>query len=70
MNLELERSSVRTYLFELELGLRVKPKARARLGSFEVLRTISNELNARLELAQMSQSSSLPMLLLSPLLLL
>ncbi|KAJ0510319.1 hypothetical protein HanIR_Chr11g0539501 [Helianthus annuus] len=33
MKLELELGSVQAYFFELELGSRVKPKARAWLGS-------------------------------------
>ncbi|KAM0040924.1 hypothetical protein Hdeb2414_s0011g00360091 [Helianthus debilis subsp. tardiflorus] len=49
--MKLELGSVRAYLFELELGSRVKPKARARFDSARVfLRTISNELKARLDL--------------------
>ncbi|MFS8000068.1 hypothetical protein Hanom_Chr12g01174091 [Helianthus anomalus] len=55
MKLELELGSVRTYFFELELGSRVKPKARTRLGSARtILRTILNELKARLELTSTS----------------
>ncbi|MFS7955902.1 hypothetical protein Hanom_Chr07g00648201 [Helianthus anomalus] len=53
--LELGISSIRAYLFELELGSQVKPKARARLDSARaILRTTSNELKARLELASIS----------------
>ncbi|MFS7959264.1 hypothetical protein Hanom_Chr08g00689101 [Helianthus anomalus] len=51
MKLRFELGSVRAYLFELELGSRVKPKARARLDSTRtILRTTLNELKARLEL--------------------
>ncbi|MFS7925150.1 hypothetical protein Hanom_Chr04g00281171 [Helianthus anomalus] len=54
MKLELELGSVRAY-FELELGSRVKPKARARLDSARtILRTTLNELKARLELTSTS----------------
>ncbi|MFS8006426.1 hypothetical protein Hanom_Chr14g01249041 [Helianthus anomalus] len=35
MKLELELGLVRAYLFELELGSQIKPKARARLVLFE-----------------------------------
>ncbi|KAJ0454573.1 hypothetical protein HanIR_Chr15g0741621 [Helianthus annuus] len=55
MKLELELGSVRAYLFELELGSQVKPKARARLNSTRaILRTTSDELTNRLELASIS----------------
>ncbi|MFS7992991.1 hypothetical protein Hanom_Chr12g01088771 [Helianthus anomalus] len=41
---------IRTYFFELELGSRAKPKARARLDSARtILRTTLNELKTRLE---------------------
>ncbi|MFS7940806.1 hypothetical protein Hanom_Chr05g00468671 [Helianthus anomalus] len=49
MKLELELGLIRTYLFELELSSRVKPKARV------ILRTTSNELKARIELASISR---------------
>ncbi|MFS7925639.1 hypothetical protein Hanom_Chr04g00287411 [Helianthus anomalus] len=48
MKLELELGSVQAYLFELELGSRIKPKARA------ILRTTSDELKTRLDLASIS----------------
>ncbi|MFS7926678.1 hypothetical protein Hanom_Chr12g01178691 [Helianthus anomalus] len=55
MKLELELGSVRAYFFELELGSRVKPRARARLDSARtILRTTLNELKARLELTSTS----------------
>ncbi|MFS7916338.1 hypothetical protein Hanom_Chr02g00175971 [Helianthus anomalus] len=55
MKLELELGSVRAYFFELELGSRVKPKARARLGSAQtILRTTLNKIEARLELTSTS----------------
>ncbi|MFS7966450.1 hypothetical protein Hanom_Chr09g00773881 [Helianthus anomalus] len=55
MKLELELGSVRSYLFELELGSRVKPKARARLDlTRAILRTTSYKLKTRLELASIS----------------
>ncbi|MFS7981168.1 hypothetical protein Hanom_Chr10g00947831 [Helianthus anomalus] len=55
MKLELELGSVRAYFFELELGSRVKPKARTRLDSARtILRTILNKLKARLELTSTS----------------
>ncbi|KAJ0557455.1 hypothetical protein HanIR_Chr07g0325341 [Helianthus annuus] len=47
----MKLSSVRAYFSELELGLRGKPKARARLDSARAIsRTTSNELKAWLEL--------------------
>ncbi|MFS8031700.1 hypothetical protein Hanom_Chr17g01549001 [Helianthus anomalus] len=50
MKLELELGSIRAYFFELELGSRAKPKARARLDSARtILRTTLNELKTRLE---------------------
>ncbi|MFS7895266.1 hypothetical protein Hanom_Chr00s002600g01701901 [Helianthus anomalus] len=50
--MKLELGTVRAYLFKLELGSRVKPKARARLNSTPaILRITSNKLKARLELA-------------------
>ncbi|MFS7982179.1 hypothetical protein Hanom_Chr10g00959741 [Helianthus anomalus] len=48
MKLELELGSVRAYFSELELGSRVKPKARA------ISRTTSNELKVRLELVSIA----------------
>ncbi|MFS7909770.1 hypothetical protein Hanom_Chr02g00098421 [Helianthus anomalus] len=55
MKFELEFSSVQAYLFELELGSQVKPKARARLDATRaILRTTSKELKVRLELASIS----------------
>ncbi|MFS7995052.1 hypothetical protein Hanom_Chr12g01113481 [Helianthus anomalus] len=55
MKLELELGSVRAHFFELELGSRVKPKARARLDPARtILRTTLNELKARLELTSTS----------------
>ncbi|MFS7902199.1 hypothetical protein Hanom_Chr17g01572731 [Helianthus anomalus] len=55
MKLELELGSVRAYFFELELGSRVKPKARARLDSAQtILRTTLNKIEARLELTSTS----------------
>ncbi|MFS7976424.1 hypothetical protein Hanom_Chr10g00892271 [Helianthus anomalus] len=55
MNLELELGSVRAYFFELELGSRVKPKARARLDSAQtILRTALNKIEVRLELTSTS----------------
>ncbi|MFS8018063.1 hypothetical protein Hanom_Chr15g01387731 [Helianthus anomalus] len=51
MKLKLELGSVRAYFSELELGSRVKPKARAWLDSAQAIsRTTSNELEAQLEL--------------------
>ncbi|MFS7904803.1 hypothetical protein Hanom_Chr01g00040321 [Helianthus anomalus] len=53
--LELEFGSVRAYLFELELGSRVKSKAQARIGlARAILRTTSNNLKARLKLSSIS----------------
>ncbi|MFS8024663.1 hypothetical protein Hanom_Chr16g01466051 [Helianthus anomalus] len=53
--LKLELGSVQAYLFELELGSRVKPKDRARLDSDRaILRTTLEELKTRLELASIS----------------
>ncbi|MFS7925853.1 hypothetical protein Hanom_Chr04g00290011 [Helianthus anomalus] len=53
--MKLELGSVQAYLFELELVSRVKPKARARLHSTRaILRTTSDELKTRLELASIS----------------
>ncbi|MFS8029835.1 hypothetical protein Hanom_Chr17g01526961 [Helianthus anomalus] len=47
--MKLELGSVRAYSFELELGSRVKPKAR--LDSAQIIsKTTLNELKARLEL--------------------
>ncbi|MFS7950160.1 hypothetical protein Hanom_Chr07g00580091 [Helianthus anomalus] len=55
LELELELGSVRAYFFELELGSRVKPKARARLDSAQtILRTTLNKIEARLELTSTS----------------
>ncbi|MFS7942971.1 hypothetical protein Hanom_Chr06g00494781 [Helianthus anomalus] len=53
--MKLELGSVRAYLFELELGSRVKTKARSQLDSARaILKTTSNELKAELELASIS----------------
>ncbi|MFS7927370.1 hypothetical protein Hanom_Chr04g00308291 [Helianthus anomalus] len=53
--MKLELGSVRAYLFELELGSRVKPKAQARLDSARaILKTTSNELKTRLKLSSIS----------------
>ncbi|KAF5820995.1 hypothetical protein HanXRQr2_Chr01g0008601 [Helianthus annuus] len=55
MKLELEFGSVRVYLFELELGSRVKSKAQARIGlARAILRTTSNKLKARVKLSSIS----------------
>ncbi|MFS7963687.1 hypothetical protein Hanom_Chr08g00741271 [Helianthus anomalus] len=51
MKLELELGSIRAYFSELELGSRVKPKARAKLDLARAIsRTTSNELKVRPEL--------------------
>ncbi|MFS8033763.1 hypothetical protein Hanom_Chr17g01573391 [Helianthus anomalus] len=55
MKFELDLGSIRAYLFELELGSQVKPKAQARLDlARSILRRTSNELKAQLELASLS----------------
>ncbi|MFS7962695.1 hypothetical protein Hanom_Chr08g00729631 [Helianthus anomalus] len=53
--MKLELGSVRAYFFELELGSRVKHKARDRLDSAQtILRTTLNKIEARLELTSTS----------------
>ncbi|MFS8031346.1 hypothetical protein Hanom_Chr17g01544811 [Helianthus anomalus] len=52
--MKLELGSVRAYLFELKLGLRVKPKTQSSNSARAILRTTSNELKARLDLASTS----------------
>ncbi|MFS8014169.1 hypothetical protein Hanom_Chr15g01341441 [Helianthus anomalus] len=54
MKLEHGLGSVRAYFFELELGSRVKPKARARLNSARAISRTSNALKTRLGFASTS----------------
>ncbi|MFS7969962.1 putative cation/H+ exchanger, CPA1 family, na+/H+ exchanger [Helianthus anomalus] len=63
MKLELELGSVRAYLFELGLGSRVKPKARARLELFSEQPRMNKKIgSSSLQRAKARLELSSPML--------